>query len=188
MISIIIFLLCFSAILTLNLLLFPAYTWQISVVFLFYVLCVIAVNGLIAIVVCKLFPNKWFCRKFYQPSKNECKFYEKIKIRAWKDHILELGALNGFRKNKLTNPNSIEYLEKFILENNKGFLTHFLSIFMAILPLFALPTNLWLPMLLPIALTNFILNFMPMAVLRYNIPRLNIAIRFSKRSAQKKTA
>lgn len=100
----------------------------------------------------------------------------------WKDDILELGALNGFRKNKIVNPSSPEYIQKFILENNKGFLTHFLSIFIAIIPLFALPQNLWLSILLPVALTNFILNFMPLAALRYNIPRLQTALRFAARN------
>ena len=184
MISIIIFLVCFLGGLVLNICLYSQQMWQISLIFLFNVILVFAVNGIIAIVVCKLLPNKWFEGRFFTPTKQEILFYKHLRIKAWKDRILELGALNGFRKNHLSQPTSIEYLQKFILESNKGFLTHFASIFLAILPLFFIPIHYWASLFPPIILANFILNFMPMAVLRYNIPRLKVALKFATRQTK----
>ena len=145
------------------------------------------INAIVAILGSKVFPDKWFNseKKFYNPSKKECRFYEKLGIKKWKDKNLELGMLNGFRKNKLSDPNNPEYINKFILESNKGFIDHLLGIILGTLLVFGLPLNLILPMGLPIALTNFLINFLSLAILRYNIPRLKTALRFAERKKQK---
>ena len=145
------------------------------------------INAIVAILGSKVFPDKWFNseNKFYNPSKKECHFYEKLGIKKWKDKNLELGMLNGFRKNKLSAPNNPEYINKFILESNKGFIDHLLGIILGTLLVFGLPLNLILPMGLPIALTNFLINFLSLAILRYNIPRLKTVLRFAERKKQK---
>ena len=99
----------------------------------------IAINGIVATVCSKLLPNKYFDAdsKFYMPSKNECKFYERIGIKKWKDRTLEMGFLNGFRKNKIEN--SPEHIKRFILENKKGYLTHFVSTIVTILSIILFP-------------------------------------------------
>ena len=142
----------------------------------------ILVNGIVAIICSKLIPNKCFNgdQKFYIPSKNECKFYEKIGIKKWKDRTLEMGFLNGFRKNKVED--SPEYIERFILENKKGYLTHFVSVFASVLAIFLLPMKFWLTMGVPIVLTSLILNIIPMMILRYNMPRLKTMLRFTLRN------
>ena len=90
-------------------------TWIVAV----SVLGMIAINGFVATICSKWLPNKCFDSdsKFYMPSKKECKFYEKIGIKKWKDRTLEMGFLNGFRKNKIEN--SPEHIRRFILENKK---------------------------------------------------------------------
>ena len=61
-----------------------------------------AIDGLFAIIVNKM-PNKWFgvYNKHFQVSKKTTRFYEKLKIKKWKDKVWELGGLGGFRKNKI---------------------------------------------------------------------------------------
>ena len=96
------------------------------------ILSMVAVNGIVAFICAKLLPDKWFLKnkKIFMASKKECKFYEKLGIRKWKDRVLELGKLNSFSKKNIKD-DSVEYVEKFIMENNKGFIVHFISIFVS---------------------------------------------------------
>ena len=145
------------------------------------IIVMIAINGLVATICSKWIPNKCFDSdsRFYIPSERECKFYEKLKVKKWKDKTIELGFLNGFRKNKIEN--EITHIQRFILENKKGYLTHFVSVFVSVLLMFILPIKFWLPMGLPIVITSLILNIMPMIILRYNLPRLKTLLRFNQR-------
>lgn len=158
--------------------------WSISLIALLAIVGMIAINGFVAIVCCKILPKKCFNSnfKFFKVSKKEFRFYEKLGVKKWKDKTIELGKLNGFRKNKMTDPNNPEYIQRFIVENNMGFLTHFISLIMSGLAIFIMPMKFWLPMALPIAITSFILNVIPIAILRYNIPRLQILLKYSQRN------
>lgn len=71
--------------------------------------------------------------------KWERKFYEKIKIKKWKDHIPELGWLANFRKNKVIEPNNNIYVEKFLVECCYGETIHFLSLCLGFLILLIYP-------------------------------------------------
>ena len=157
-------------------------TWMVAV----GVVAMIAINAVVATICSKLLPNKCFDgdKKFYMPSKKECKFYEKIGIKKWKDRTLEMGFLNGFRKNKIEN--TPEHIERFILENKKGYLTHFMSVIASVLSLFILPIKFWLAMSVPIIVTSIILNIIPMMILRYNMPRLLTMLRFNQRNIKNK--
>ena len=110
--------------------------WVICAVVLSTIL-EIAIQGVIATIV-RYLPNKWFNheRKIFKVSKKERNFYEKLKIRSWKDRVLELGALGGFRKNKLADKNNPEYLLQFVVESNKGIVDHFVGIFFGFLVIF----------------------------------------------------
>lgn len=111
-------------------------------------------------------------KKIFVVSSKERKFYEKIKIRTWKDKIIELGALGGFRKNKLSNPNDIEYVNKFIMESYKGQIVHIFNIIFGFV-IMAIPPYKWtFCVALPVALVNAILSVLPIFVLRYNLPKL----------------
>ena len=100
--------------------------WKLLLYFLFAFIVILAINAFLATLCCKWLPDNWFNKdsKFYSPSKKECKFYEKLGIKKWKDRTFEFGILNGFRKNKVREPNNPSYINQFILECNKGYLTH----------------------------------------------------------------
>ena len=150
------------------------------------VIGMIGVNGVVATVCSKLLPDKCFNEnsRFYTTTKKEYRFYEKLGIKKWKDKTLEMGYLNGFRKNKINEPNSPEYIERYILETNKGFLTHFVSLFASVAAVFILPRKFWGPIGVPIMTTSLLLNIIPIMILRYNMPRLKVMLKYSRRHAK----
>lgn len=141
----------------------------------------IAISGLFSFIV-ERSPDKCFNpnKKIYTVSKKEQKFYEKLGIKFWKDKVWELGALGGFRKNKL-NDNTSEYLYKFMIESNKGMLGHLINLPMGFLVIFILPLKYALRIGLPVAIVGFVLNLLPIFILRYNLPKLAIAYKRAKR-------
>ncbi len=140
------------------------------------VVIVILIDGLVA-TACRLLPAK--CanheKRVYTVSAKEKKFYEKLKIRKWKDRIPEIGHFTGFRKNKIADPKSVEYLDRFLLEACYGELGHFLSIFLGFLLLLFFPlTPLWWAISIPVAFVNALLNLPSLFILRYNSYKLEI--------------
>ncbi len=121
-------------------------------------------------------PDRWL----FRVTKKEQKFYEKIGIKSWKDKVWELGALGGFRKNKLNNT-SADYLFRFLIESNKGMLGHIISMFAGFLVIFILPLKYAWRIGFPVACVGFVLNLLPTLVLRYNIPKLTVAHKRAKR-------
>jgi hypothetical protein len=152
------------------------------------ILGMIAINLVVATICAKWLSDKWYTKKsvLFTVGKKEYRFYEKIGIKKWKDDTAEMGFLNNFRKNKIKEPNNIEYIEKFIIETNKGFIVHFVSLFATVGAIFVMPKNFWLPMALPIAITSLILNIIPLMILRYNMPRLQIMLKYAKRNLSRK--
>lgn len=121
-------------------------------------------------------PDKWFWdKKIYKVSKFERKFYDKLHIKAWKDKVWELGGMGGFRKNKILEPSDPNYLKQFLIESNKGVAIHIAGVIMGFSLVFVLPFNCFLVISLPVVVTNTILNFMSIFVLRYNTPKLETA-------------
>ena len=133
-----------------------------------------ALDGLIAIIINKM-PDRLFAvnNPLYNVSKFEQELYKKLKVRTWKDKIWELGGLGGFSKKNLANPNSTEYIEKFIIECNKGVLTHRLSYPIGFLPMLFIPNICALSIAFPVAIVNLFLNILPTLALRYNTPKLH---------------
>ncbi len=121
--------------------------------------------------------NAWFDdkHKIFQVSKREKRFYERLGIKDWKDKVWELGGMGGFSKSKMKDPSNPEYLWRFIIENNKGILVHILCIAIGFVVMFVVPGEYMLRIGLPVAIVNAILNLMTIMVLRYNIPRLQVA-------------
>lgn len=140
------------------------------------IITIILVDGLVA-TVCRLLPKRFACSsdKFYQVSQKEKKFYEKLKIRKWKDKIPEIGHFTGFRKNKIADPQSVEYIERFLLEACYGELGHLwiMPVGFVILALFFI-SETWIALAIPVAIINAILNLLPVFVLRYNRYKLEI--------------
>jgi hypothetical protein len=143
-----------------------------------------ALDGLIAIIINKL-PDKLFGvnNPLYNVTEPEKKLYEKLKVRSWKNSVWELGGLGGFSKKNLTNPNSAEYIEKFIIECNKGVLTHRLSYPIGFLPMLFIPNVCAFSIALPVAVVNLFLNILPTLVLRYNTPKLQSLLKRMRRKA-----
>lgn len=137
-----------------------------------------ALDGFIAVIINKM-PGKLFSadNPFYSVSEAEKKFYKKIKVRSWKDKVWELGGLGGFSKRSLANPNSAEYIERFIIECNKGVLTHRLSYPVGFLPMLFMPDMCAFSVALPVAVVNLFLNILPTLVLRYNVPKLQAMLK-----------
>ncbi len=141
-----------------------------------------ALDGIIAIIINKM-PDKLFGvdSPLYDVSEAEKTFYKRLKVRSWKDKVWELGGLGGFSKKNLANPNSPEYIEKFIIECNKGVLTHRLSYPIGFLPMLFIPNICAFSIALPVAMVNLFLNILPTIILRYNTPKLKMMLQRMKR-------
>lgn len=137
-------------------------------------IAVIAIDGVFAFIIRRL-PEKWFSydKKIWNVSKTECNFYEKLGIKLWKDKILELGVFTSFSKKTIANPDSKEYMERFILESNYGAIIHIANAIFGFLVIFCFPLKLIFCFGLPISIVNGILSLLPYMILRYNIPRLH---------------
>lgn len=137
-----------------------------------------ALDGLIAIIINKL-PDTVFGANnpIYKVSELEQKLYKKLKVRKWKDKVWELGSLGGFSKKKLINPASPEYIERFIIECNKGVLTHRLSYPIGFLPVLFIQGVCTYSVALPVAMVNLFLNVLPTLALRYNTPKLHTMLK-----------
>ena len=144
-----------------------------------------ALDGLIAIIINKL-PDKFFGvnNPLYNVSEAEKNLYKKLKVRNWKDKVWELGGLGGFSKKNLANPNSPEYIEKFIIECNKGVLTHRLSYPIGFLPMLFIPNICAFSIAFPVAMVNLFLNILPTLALRYNTPKLKMMLKRMNRKSE----
>lgn len=147
-----------------------------------------ALDGLIAMIINKL-PDKWFGvdNPFYNVSEAEKNLYKILKVRRWKDHVWDLGGLGGFSKKSLADPNSPEYFERFIIESNKGVLTHRLSYPIGFLPMLFIPNVCAFSVALPVAVVNLFLNILPTLSLRYSTPKLKLILKRMNRRIAKET-
>jgi hypothetical protein len=107
----------------------------------------------------------------------EKKLYNKLKVRRWKDKVWELGGLGGFSKKRIQAPNDTAYVEKFIIECNKGVLTHRLSYPIGFLAMLTVPGVCAISIALPVAIVNVFLNILPTLALRYNTPKLHAMLK-----------
>ena len=156
---------------------------EFSLVVVLLVVIEIIIDIIFATIVRWIMPEKFFSidKLYFSASKKEMRFYEKIGIKKWKDKALELGAVTGFRKNKLYSPNDNEYVKRFILEANYGIMVHVYCIILGFLVMLA---NLFYPFVyvtLPIAIVNLVLNLLPIFILRYNLPKLHSLYKFNLR-------
>ena len=140
-----------------------------------------ALDGTVAIIINKL-PDSWFYvdNPLFHVSKRETRLYKRLKVRLWKDKVWELGGLGGFSKKELKEPDNPKYIEKFIIECNKGVLTHRLSYPIGFLVMLLLPHPLGLTIALPVAIVNLFLNILPTLALRYNTPMLKAILKRQK--------
>ncbi len=159
------------------------YDWFFVIkITLLNILVIFLIDAFLAFVIHKL-PLRWFDhrKKCFHIFKWERKFYEKIKIKKWKDHIPELGTLVNFRKNKVLEPNNNIYVQKFLTECCYGEMIHFLSIIFGILIIFIAP-KYFLLLGFPVVVANALINYLSFAILRYTRPKL---LQLYKRNCRK---
>lgn len=149
----------------------------------FSTIAVILVDSIFATFIRRCLPKKWFEAdvKLFIVSKKEQRFYEKLGIKKWKDKVLELGVFTGFRKNKIYDPNSVEYVERFLLESNFGYIIHMVCCLVGFLIVFLYPLKYALFIGVPVAIVNLLLNLMAACVLRYNTPKLQTLRKYARR-------
>ncbi len=132
----------------------------------------IVITILLAIITGLCMPKKIYQeRKIYAVSKRELNFYHALHINAWKDRVCELGCLGGFSKKKVAAPNDPAYIDRFILEINKGMFMHTIGTLGSFLVLFVPVPGFW-SITFVVACVGAVLNILPLMVLRYNKPRL----------------
>lgn len=138
---------------------------------------IIAWDGIIATFIRRALPEKWYDYKvkIRMVSDKECKFYEFLQIKKWKDSVLELGMFTAFSKKTIADPRSREYMERFILESNYGWVIHLWNAILGFLIILCYPSIFRLTIALPGCCINFILSMLPYMILRYNLPRLHRA-------------
>ena len=159
--------------------LFGTAAWEYVV--LFVVVCTVlqfALDGFLAWVIHQM-PNRWFGvdNPFYRVSQRERRLYKRLRVKQWKDKVWELGGLGGFSKKNLQKPNDPAYIERFIIECNKGVLTHRLSYPIGFLVMLLMPNVCALTIGIPVATVNVFLNILPTLALRYNTPMLQNVLR-----------
>lgn len=146
----------------------------------------LVLDGLVAIIINKM-PDRLFGveNRLFHIHLWERRMYKFLKVRKWADKVLELGGLGGFSKKFLADPDNPEYIEKFIIESNKGVLTHRLSYPIGFLAMLTLPSPTNLTIALPVATVNLFLNVLPTLVLRHNTPMLKSLLKRLKRNDRK---
>lgn len=166
------------------------YSWWMLLVFsVLSTIFVIIIDGITALIIRHL-PEKWFRyeKKIFNVSKKEVAFYRFLNIKAWKDKVPELGGFTSFHKDKIQDPTSVQYIERFLLEIDYGWVIHIISSFTGFLILLmdykifiGGNMSVGLSMGIPIAVINAILNLLPAFILRYNYPRLRALLKMAKR-------
>lgn len=146
-----------------------------------------ALDALVAISI-RLTPDKLYGidNPLYRISEWEKNMYKRLGVRRWKDKVWELGAAGGFSKKALTDPSDPKYIERFIIECNRGVMTHRLSYPVGFLAMLTLPGVCALSIALPVAVVNLFLNILPTIVLRYNTPKLKSLLSHLKRKEEKR--
>ena len=133
------------------------------------VVAIIALDGIEALMIRRLLPASLFTpdKKAFRVTKKEHNFYNKLGIKHWKEKVPELGIFTGFDKGEIKSISEKDYLSRFLLEANFGVAIHLanavLGFFILFIPFCSAP-SIWIP----IFAVNFVLNLMPVFILRYN--------------------
>ena len=168
--------------------------WYIYLIMVFAAIAASFIIDAVVAFVGRRLPKKWMDpnKKFFQASKKELAFYEKIGVRKWKDKVPELGGFTSFHKNKLSDPWNNKYVERYMLEACYGVVIHFASPFFAFLIIlldYKMYTGwswMWLTIMLPVAIVNAVLIGLPTFILKYNLPKLKMLYDINMKNKQRK--
>lgn len=155
---------------------------------LFVLLYVLIMLGILDLILRFCLPKScWnYEKKYFSVSKKEVRFYEKLKIRKWKDKVPELGKSAGFSKSNLQSL-EVDYLKKFLYETCIGEILHLSGALFGFTCLFFFPVKDFY-FVLPIVILNFVLNLLPCFIQRYNRARLSVVYKFKIRRSVVKDA
>ena len=146
---------------------------QVFRVGFFAIVFLLIIDATVALIVRSL-PKKLMSPslKRFKVFSWEQKVLVRLGIRKWKDKIPEAGGvLVGFSKREVQDKSNPEYLLHFISETIYAEVMHFWSIIFSCLVFIYKPAEFWI-VYLPLFLTNFLINFLPIMVQRYNRPKL----------------
>ena len=163
--------------------------WQVILAVVGFTAGVIFVDGLVALFVRRVLPQRLFGRgsKLVRIHKFEKKFYTAVGIKKWKDRVPELGGFTNFHKDKIYSPKDNAYLDRYITEANSGAFGHLLGMISGFAIVAVVPSVfLWIS--LPVAVVNFFLSALPMMILRFNIPKLEALYKMNERREKKADA
>ena len=149
------------------------------------VVLMVAIDAIVALIVHSVPEEKIDpFKKIFVANNKERKFYEKLGVRVWKDIIPESGkALAGFDKRQIEKPNDNTYILKFLRETCYAGIMHVISIFACFVVFAFMPYKL--SIVLPVVLTNVLLQLLPVIVQRYNRIRLISLYYFNKRHQER---
>lgn len=162
--------------------------WQVILYVAISVVGVIAIDGVFATLVRWCLPKKWFSAEkgFFAAGRKECRFYEKMGIKRWKDKVLELGVFTSFSKSKIADPNNNEYVARYIMEANYGIGVHFACSLFGFAVCLIFP-QFWYFIGIPVGVVNMFYNNLSLHILRYNLPKLHALYRINeKREVRRK--
>lgn len=161
---------------------YPFSAWQVILWVVISVILSIALDGLIAFIH-RLIPYKYYKENnaYFREKKGERKFYEKLKIRVWKDKIPELGGkLKYFDKSKIVDNADSNYFMTFIKETCMGEMVHLVSFIVAPLLLIVMPSYFTWTIGLPVVIVNMCLQLPSICTLRYTRGKLVVAYKRAK--------
>lgn len=168
----------------------PAYGmngWLLVLYVAVSVVGVIAIDGVFATLVRWVLPKKFFGvdKKRFAAGRRECRFYEKIGIKRWKDKVLELGVFTAFSKKKIADPTNNEYVSRYIIEANYGIAVHAACSLFGFLVCLFFP-RFWYSVGIPVAVVNMFYNNLSLHILRYNLPKLHTLYRINEKREKRK--
>jgi len=144
-----------------------------------------AVQAVLATIARRCLPKSKFegVHPRFCAGEKECRCYERLGIKRWKDKVLELGCFTRFRKNRIADPNDNAYVLRYITEANYGVACHVACIAFGWACVFCAPVNLWLTVGLPVYCVGALLNLPPLFILRYNLVKLHKLYRLNEKKA-----
>jgi len=168
--------------------------WLIALGVIGSTVVIIAVDGFAAHLCHVAQPRMDPFSKFFNVTKRQKVILTKLGVKKLKNYLPDLGGFVKFKKGKIVDPKSKEYVYAYIMESCSGELGHIFGAIFGFLILLIFPpwvplfSGYWLTLTLPVACVNFVLCLLPPLALRYNRHALTqIYQRLDQRSKAVKT-
>lgn len=128
--------------------------------------------GVVSLLMRFVIPENFWLKKrgCFKVWRKEKAFYDRIKIKSWKDKIPEMGKVAGFPKDSIRSVDR-SYLQKFIAETCFAEWMHFIVGIVGFTALCFCPRQDYV-FVVPVLIVNLILHLLPCMVQRYNRLRL----------------